>query len=1225
MQTCVNMGATSWEASAHTMWNHPSAKNLYQYQKNGGADRPTEVPGQDGRYYKNVSRVPQTTFSAVPQELFNDKIGQKSSMWTTGGVAQRETVPFRNPTSPSWNPSGVVYGHDVVPEHQMHWSRFYQNPPPPYPQNRITISGQSFPGVNKNQTPWQQPNTRPIFQKALPFHPRKFDQEETRWPILKRLSQTIDAETQMPDRVPRTTQVRMPVTSTRKHAQYSLYSSLHTVQGPRSPRTVCTASPEALHVAGDSLQRSAPDNGSHSHHLTPMANITQPQNPDPLELLTTATSSQSCSALQTVANVPPVSNGRPGLFDRLLATARDFFGQTDTCADNIVGGAASPVRNQQDHNFTQPFQPEEVESREDNQSKTPIGVQLQCVPTRNWTREELAVLVRDTHQAQAKSHESSVRFDSKEILNTFWKDPRLFLDNLRTGWYNKVMAESSDFCNEHLTLKTPVLSEAKCDLKLSGLQVLQDGEVYSVPAYSSFWRNINQQLDDIDKEFGVAGDFLHHSRFPAPLSPSSPGTAEGLSPEAKPASPEEEPREQEKGDQKLQRAQEPKMDSAASVSPSADPDDVYSFVIEVLPQEQAKAIYESLNHADEAPTKGDLKGSTKPETSVDKGDSERGKDQSIIELESFCEQSKDDLSGFSYSPKKEMVQNDLDDMAWGITWEDLDFLLGVDAGDKPVDSYHSQDASPPIEQKKDQEMENYATQDFQASEKVIQQDDQQMGNVCQQDGGELVKISQQNDQEMANVCQQDGGELVKIVQQNDHEMANVCQQDDRELAKIIQQNDHEMANVCQQDADKLVKIVQQNDHEMANVCQQDADKLVKIVQQNDHEMANVCQQDADKLVKIVQQNDHEMANVCQQDGGELVKIIQQNDHKTANVCKQDGDELVKIVQQNYHETANVCKQDGGELVKIVQQNDNEMANVCQQDDRELAKVSQQEHEQETIKVPQKDDNQEMANVSQQNFVQEMTNVCRPVLVSPSKVSSEMWPVQGHRGHVKMIPTKLYQGERTLCIADKCLASAKTKRKRTKQSSMNIPCRKKLITKLQRKDVSKHGKETLPENHEMPVELVLFGSARRKSNYTPAHHAPEVLSLSPKGRTSIKQRIYEEWCLPPTKIDGKSKYKSQRKSYTDLSRKQPPLPILTFGKDKCRMSLTLNKRRSRLERPKDAEALKQADDVMLRTATKCHIGKRHRVSERTPWDHQLRLVAKGTFAGTTAATWGTGSN
>ncbi|XP_019730667.1 intraflagellar transport protein 57 homolog isoform X1 [Hippocampus comes] len=1136
MQTCVNMGAPSWEASAHTMWNHPSAKNLYQYQKNGGAVWPTAVPGQDGRYYQNVSRVPQTTFSAVPQggnyghqlvssRVFNDKIGQKSSMWSTGGIAQRETVPFQNPTSPSWSPSGVVYGHGVVPEHQMHWSRFYQKPPPPHPQKRITISGQSFPGVNKNQTPWQQPDTRSVFQKALPFHPRNFDQEETRCQILKRLTQTTDAETQMPertpDRVPGTTQVRMPEkTSTRKHAQRSPYSSLHTVQGPQSPRTVCAASPEALHVAGDPFQRSKPDNGRHSQHTTPMANIPQPQNPDPLELLTTATSSPSCSALRTVANMPPVSEGRPGLFNRLLETARDpsdqsCTGQTDTCADNIAGRPASPVRNQQDHKFPQPFQPEEVESREDNQSERPISVQLQSVPTRNWTQEDLAVLVKETHQAQAKSHESSVWFDSKDIQTTFWKDPKLFLDNLRSGWYKNVMAESTDFCNEHLTLKTPVLSEAKCDLKLSGLQVLQDGEVYSEPAYSSFWRNINQQLDDIDKEFGLAGDFLHHSRFPAPLSPSSPGTAEAPSPEAKPTSPEEEQREQEKGNQKLQLAQEPEMDSAVSVPPSEDPDDVYSFVIEVLPQEQAKAIYESWNHADEAPIKGDLKGSTKPETSVDEGDSERGKDQSNSELESFCEQSKDNLSGFTFSPKQEMVQNDLDDMAKGITWEDLDFLLGADAGDESVDSYHSQDASPPREQKKDQEMENYATQDFQASEKVTRQEDQEMGNVCQKDGAELVKI----------------------IQQNDHEMTNVCQQDDRELAKIVQQNDHKMANVCH----------------------------------------------------------------------------------------QDGDELVKIVQQNDHETANVCKQDGGELVKIVQQNDREMANVCQQDGRELAKVSQQEHEQETKKVPQKDDNQEIANVSQQNLVQKKTNVCRPVLVSPSKVSSEMWPVQGHRGHVEVIPTKRYQGERTLCIADKCLASAKKKRKRTKQSSMNIPCRKKLITKLQRKDVSKHGKETLPENHETPVELVLFGSARRKPNYTPAHHAPEVLSLSPKGTTSIKQRIYEEWCLPPTRIDGKSNYKSQRKSYADLARKQPPLPILTFGKDKCRMSLTLNKRRSRLERPKDAGALKQADDAMLRTATKCHLGKRHRVSERTPWDHQLRLVAMGTFAGTTAATWETGSN
>ncbi|XP_061549918.1 uncharacterized protein LOC133411486 isoform X2 [Phycodurus eques] len=1071
------------QASADRMWNYSGAQNLCPYQTGGGANWPTTFPGQDGRGYQNVSRVSQTNFSTGPQGANNGhhfvssrvchyNTGQESSTWSTEptSCAQRDMPAYQNLLPTSWGPSGVGHGHGVVPEHHVHSSGVYQKVPPPYPHNCVPTRGQFFSGGNTNRTPRQQPDAGVTLLNALELRGSKIVQKvpEMKWQIIrhrtqKSIAMKARAQARMPERIPESLPVRTPVRMpTRVHVrQYCQSSSLHGVRAPKPPE------PEAVRVPGELSQLSKPDNRSRCQNQTPMLDVAQMQNPEALELPTVNPSSPSCSALRTVAVMQPVSGECLELAGLLSASARGASAQKDPSAGDTGGQTASPVRKHQDHNAPPPLQPEEHKI----QSQRPASVRLQSLLTRMWTQADLAVLVRDYHQAQMNSPESSVLFNSEYIINMFWKDPKILLNKLCTGWYKDVMNEAYMFCDEHLAPDTLVLTEAKCDLNICSLQVLQDGEVYSEMPYSSFWRNINRQLDDIDKEFGFERNFLHHARLPEALTPSGPAGAEAPLPEAKSTSLEDKQQEKKQGVQELEQAHdEPEIDSATSASPGDDPDDVYSFVIHVLPQEEAKAIYESIHHAEEAPLKGDPKGSVEPEMSVDKGDSERGEeDQVEAELESLFEHWDEIL----FAKKREALQNDLEDVAAEMRCEDRDVSLRRHAGNRSMDSHQSRDASPLMEQKEDDEREIFAQQ---KQEQVVDRESEE------------------------------------VYQQNEHEMANACQQDDQESGKVTQQVD---------------------DHAMANISQLDDRETRKVAQNKNQEMANVCQQE---------------------DNGAL--------------SQQDDDQV--------------------------------MGRFTQKDAQDMANVSQQ------------DDDQEMANVSQ------------PVLVLPSQVScpTEMWTF-GNRHRVEVIATEPFPGERPLCLAAKRLAAAKKKRKRAKHSGISIPCRKKLKTKHLRKNLSKRNKEASPAKRKLPVELVLFGSAGRKRHHALTRRAPDVLTVSSKGRSPIKQKIYEQWRLPPTRIDGKSKLQFPRHS-VDEPGEESPLPTITFRKNNGKISLSRNKR-SVLDGPdRDASALDPAADRML-TTTGYHRDKLKQGTERLPWDHQLRHGYHGNLWWNNSGRRGTGSS
>ncbi|XP_057712560.1 uncharacterized protein LOC130929448 isoform X2 [Corythoichthys intestinalis] len=601
--------------------------------------------------------------------------------------------------------------------------------------------------------------------------------------------------------------------------------------------------------------------------------------------------------------------------------------KTRTILEGVLAGGTLVCNASQGRNSKEP------EIRFDKQHEQPASGKLKSLPTQKWTRESLKLLIR----RQMKSPPSFPQFDYSSVMNLFWENRKLLAENLRKEFFTNLMVDAHVFCEKHVTTDTVVLLEAKCDLNLSGVQVLRDGDCYSEPPYTSVWRNVNQHLDDIDKEFGFDRNFLHQVQLMEPLTPSGPATP---LPEAKPASLEELRREQKERQQELEEAQsEPKMESAAFVSHSEDPDDVYSFIIQVLPQEEAKAIHEHIHNAEEA--------TALPSNS---------------------------------SQKKH--NNDLEDQVVEIECEDHDCSL-------PCLSERNQSPD--------------------ASFVTEQTDNQEMGNVAPEDNKELEKTTVEGDQAMLKISRQ---------------------KDDRDTGKDTQQ---------------------------------------------------------------------EVATVS------LLKDAQESGSVSGHA-----------------------------------------------NDRVMEKISRQKH------------------------VKDVENLSQPLAFLPSKNScpSEMWPLQDRP--VKVLSKKQYQGERLLCLAAKRLATLKRKVKRAKQSGIHMLHRKRLKTKHLGMDFGKKSKEALRASRKQPVELALFGSARRKHSQTPIDCVPEVVSVSTK-RSLSKQKIYDKWRLPPTKLDGQSKDQSMKKFSMDMLKKEPPLPSLLFRKNNGRVSLILKEKRSELDVPR-----RQATDGMRKT-------------------------------------------
>ena len=229
---------------------------------------------------------------------------------------------------------------------------------------------------------------------------------------------------------------------------------------------------------------------------------------------------------------------------------------------------------------------------------------LSSVPTEPWTLGALGKLIHEEKAQMEHSNNSAVFNSRTKLLDLHWGGT---ISNLacwlRTGWYKSLLSNATGYISKHkVTRDSVILSELKRGYKktLSGYHVLKDDEVYVGLPYKSSWLNVNEQLDDIDKEFGFPWSWKHHLYLPeSQRQPDQEETVKSIRAEIPSEVPDKISSQTElepvdSGEEK--RASTPVTASTQADSPdetkcdSSDP--FYSFEIQVLSPGEAKVIFE---------------------------------------------------------------------------------------------------------------------------------------------------------------------------------------------------------------------------------------------------------------------------------------------------------------------------------------------------------------------------------------------------------------------------------------------------------------------------------------------------------------------------------------------------------------------------------------------------------------------------------------------------------
>lgn len=227
---------------------------------------------------------------------------------------------------------------------------------------------------------------------------------------------------------------------------------------------------------------------------------------------------------------------------------------------------------------------------------------ITSLPTTTWTAAALTLLIQETEKSQVIPED----FPSDLPL----KLKRMFLDAVHSkvgndptfGWRLNFCQKIRHFCDQHVSPETVVLSqvEEKFKEKLEHYHVLKD-EMYSEQPYKSLWLNVNEKLDDIDNEFGFPWALRRH--FYVDESDSQKDEEKIGDDLCKPAInevPEEVLSVSEVDNTAVK-------DQTSSVQPPSTPTDSsndsgeedssdlnYSFQIQILSPEKAKALYEKV-------------------------------------------------------------------------------------------------------------------------------------------------------------------------------------------------------------------------------------------------------------------------------------------------------------------------------------------------------------------------------------------------------------------------------------------------------------------------------------------------------------------------------------------------------------------------------------------------------------------------------------------------------
>ncbi|KAK2842015.1 hypothetical protein Q5P01_012215 [Channa striata] len=245
-------------------------------------------------------------------------------------------------------------------------------------------------------------------------------------------------------------------------------------------------------------------------------------------------------------------------------------------------------------------------SQHSNMDKRETPTELSSLPTTPWTTVMLSNLIMDEEKAQKELKDFTQPDPASKILNMFWNgNCKMLSDSLKTGWYKDLIADVMECCHKQAD-DSVVLLQVKHTFGelIKSYHVLSHNEVYSEPTYKSSWLNVNEQLDDIDKEFGFPWSLKHRlivlENDSEPdqdrrISSSIPAEIETEVPKKVLSKTELEPVDSDK--KKHSPSAESVLPQASSPSKTdcvdfSDP--YYAFKIQVLPPEEAKMIFKQI-------------------------------------------------------------------------------------------------------------------------------------------------------------------------------------------------------------------------------------------------------------------------------------------------------------------------------------------------------------------------------------------------------------------------------------------------------------------------------------------------------------------------------------------------------------------------------------------------------------------------------------------------------
>lgn len=234
------------------------------------------------------------------------------------------------------------------------------------------------------------------------------------------------------------------------------------------------------------------------------------------------------------------------------------------------------------------------ETQKDQSSCKFSGVQASSVTTVPWTIETLTKLIEDNERAQQKEVMGLTKVN---VLQPNCTGSVVEFNQRKHDLYT-MMKTSAEFCRRYVTKDSVILTEAKGSYG-ENYCILKQGELYSEPPYISQWLNVGE-LDDIDREFGFAlclKNYVKKQSHQASEVTSIP--AQTVKDDCVKDVTVIEPESTDPGQEKRipnspERRSSPKDDSSVDFS-----DSEFSFEINVLPPDEAKAIYEQIQKIEE--------------------------------------------------------------------------------------------------------------------------------------------------------------------------------------------------------------------------------------------------------------------------------------------------------------------------------------------------------------------------------------------------------------------------------------------------------------------------------------------------------------------------------------------------------------------------------------------------------------------------------------------------